>query len=359
MSAIAIWYPVCDLLGTDDPWEGRPRKTRQQTNMSGRLCLFNSSLDNRDQLVEVLLFTPDSPFLLGVVPVLVVFDHLPVTGDILGLLVITSVKVDPSCLSGKAETITGRWSSDGRLGRSGLGHLDLSTDVSDRSHEVGVVGNGVVVLGGNGDRSSGPVWGGVSTTSVLLLWALARDLEQFGGLGNDFLGTNDLDDICGLDTFKVGGILDLANGSVLPGAREVNTIISTSSRSHMAEEHSRGTGLALQVLQGRSASTDFGSMLCLGHGNTDNDGLLQDIDLLLELGLDLVDELRITTKSNLDGSSVSTFSREGDQTSLLERLGRSTGIDNDLSEVATTLTNEGSVLIGQQMPIQSKGDSRI
>jgi hypothetical protein len=100
-------------------------------------------------------------------------------------------------------------------------------------------------------------------------------------------------------------------------------------------------------------------VLGLGHSNTDNDGLLQDIDLLLELGFDLVDELRVTTKSNLVGSSVSTLSREGDQTSLLERLGRSTGIDNDFSEVATTLTNEGSVLIGQQMPIQSKGDSRI
>jgi hypothetical protein len=36
-------------------------------------------------------------------------------------------------------------------------------------------------------------------------------------------------------------------------------------------------------------------VLSLGNNDTNNDGLLQDLDLFLQLGLDLVDELGITT----------------------------------------------------------------
>jgi hypothetical protein len=59
-------------------------------------------------------------------------------------------------------------------------------------------------------------------------------------------------------------------------------------------------------------------MLGLGNDDTDNDSLLQYLDLLLQLGLDLVDELGITTESDLIRSGVSAFPWESDETGLLE-----------------------------------------
>jgi len=59
-------------------------------------------------------------------------------------------------------------------------------------------------------------------------------------------------------------------------------------------------------------------MLSLGNNDTNDDSLLQNLDLLLQLGLDLVDKLGITTKSDLIGSSISTFPGESNETSLLE-----------------------------------------
>jgi hypothetical protein len=143
--------------------------------MSGRLGFFNRSLQDGNQLVEVLIFTPDSPFLLGIITVLVVLHKFKVAGDILGFLVVASIEIDPGCLGRKAQATSSGWASDSRLGWSRLRHLNLTTDVSDRSQEVGVVGNGVVILGGDRDGLGSPV-GGVSTTSILLLWSLARDL---------------------------------------------------------------------------------------------------------------------------------------------------------------------------------------
>jgi len=43
----------------------------------------------------------------------------------------------------------------------------------------------------------------------------------------------------------------------------------------------RSTGLSLQVLQSRTTSTDLGSVLSLRNNNTNDNGLLEDFDLLL------------------------------------------------------------------------------
>jgi len=59
-------------------------------------------------------------------------------------------------------------------------------------------------------------------------------------------------------------------------------------------------------------------MLSLGNDDTNNDSLLQNLDLFLQLGLDLVDKLGITTKSDLIRSSISAFPGESNETSLLE-----------------------------------------
>jgi hypothetical protein len=59
-------------------------------------------------------------------------------------------------------------------------------------------------------------------------------------------------------------------------------------------------------------------MLSLGNDDTNNDSLLQNLDLLLQLGLDLVDKLGITTESDLVGSSISAFPWESNETGLLE-----------------------------------------
>jgi hypothetical protein len=80
----------------------------------------------------------------------------------------------------------------------------------------------------------------------------------------------------------------------------------------------RSSGLSLKILQSRTTSTDLGSMLSLGNNDTNNDGLLQNLDLLFQLGLDLVDKLGITTESDLIGGSISAFPWESDKTSLLE-----------------------------------------
>jgi hypothetical protein len=85
-------------------------------------------------------------------------------------------------------------------------------------------------------------------------------------------------------------------------------------------------------------------VLSLGNDDTDNDGLLEDLDLLLQLGLDLVDKLRVTPESDFIRSGFSTFPWESDKTGLLERLGWATGVDDNVSQVASSLTDEGSVL---------------
>jgi len=59
-------------------------------------------------------------------------------------------------------------------------------------------------------------------------------------------------------------------------------------------------------------------MLSLGNDDTNNDSLFQNLDLLLQLGLDLVDKLGITTETDLVRSSISTFPWESNETSLLE-----------------------------------------
>lgn len=188
--------------------------------MRSGLGLLNSRLQDRDELVEVLLFTPDCPLQLAVVGILVVLNHLPATRDILDLLIRTSVQVDPGRLCRKTDTIRRR-SSDGRLGWSGLRKLDLSTGIPDRSNQIRVIGDGVVVFGRNRYIAGGPV-GRVSATPVLLSRrALTRDLKQLGSLGDVVLGPDDLDDFGSLDTLQI--ILNSSSRSVLTRAREVDT----------------------------------------------------------------------------------------------------------------------------------------
>ena len=93
---------------------------------------------------------------------------------------------------------------------------------------------------------------------------------------------------------------------------------ASQKRPLINDKNSRSSGLSLQILQSRTTSTDLGSVLSLGNNNTNNDGLLQDLDLLLQLGLDLVDKLGITTETDLVRSSISTFPWESNETSLLE-----------------------------------------
>jgi hypothetical protein len=59
-------------------------------------------------------------------------------------------------------------------------------------------------------------------------------------------------------------------------------------------------------------------MLSPGNDNTNNDSLLQNLDLLLQLSLDLVDKLGITTKSDLIRGGISAFPWESNETGLLE-----------------------------------------
>jgi hypothetical protein len=80
----------------------------------------------------------------------------------------------------------------------------------------------------------------------------------------------------------------------------------------------RSTSLSLKILQSGTTSTDLGGMLSLGNDDTNNDSLLQNLDLLLQLGLDLVDKLGITTKSDFIRGSISAFPWESDETGLLE-----------------------------------------
>jgi hypothetical protein len=80
----------------------------------------------------------------------------------------------------------------------------------------------------------------------------------------------------------------------------------------------RSSSLSLKILQSGTTSTDLGGMLSLGNDNTNNDSLLQNFDLLLQLGLDLVDKLGITSESDLIRSSISAFPWESNETSLLE-----------------------------------------
>ena len=80
----------------------------------------------------------------------------------------------------------------------------------------------------------------------------------------------------------------------------------------------RSSSLSLEILQSGTTSTDLGGMLSLGNDDTNDDGLLQNLDLLLQLGLDLVDKLGITTETDLVRSSISTFPWESNETSLLE-----------------------------------------
>jgi len=70
---------------------------------------------------------------------------------------------------------------------------------------------------------------------------------------------------------------------------------ASQKRPLINENDSRSSGLSLQILQSGTTSTDLGCVLSLGNNNTNNDGLLQDLDLLLQLGLDLVDQLGVTT----------------------------------------------------------------
>jgi len=70
---------------------------------------------------------------------------------------------------------------------------------------------------------------------------------------------------------------------------------ASQKRPLINDKNSRSSGLSLQILQSRTTSTDLGSVLSLGNNNTNNDGLLQDLDLLLQLGLDLVDQFGVTT----------------------------------------------------------------
>ena len=78
-------------------------------------------------------------------------------------------------------------------------------------------------------------------------------------------------------------------------------LLSVNSKAH----HIRSTSLALQVLQSGTASTNLAGVLRLRNNNTDNDGVLQDLDLLLELFLQRLDKLAVSTESDLIGGLVS------------------------------------------------------
>lgn len=105
-------------------------------------------------------------------------------------------------------------------------------------------------------------------------------MQELGSFGDNFLGADDLDDIASFGAFKVGSVLNLANRTVLPGSREVDTEDQYNSFTILARD-SRGTGLSLQILQSRTTSTDLGSVLSLRNNNTNDNGLLENLDLLL------------------------------------------------------------------------------
>lgn len=119
------------------------------------------------------------------------------------------------------------------------------------------------------------------------------------------------------------------------------------------------TGLSLQILEGHTTTADLGSVLGGRDDDTDDDSLLKDSDLLLELGLNLLDNLAVTTEADLVSSFVAvlrarisisfdcmilTQNVQSDKASLLVTLGRTTSRSDEITKVLTALTNEVSML---------------
>jgi len=67
------------------------------------------------------------------------------------------------------------------------------------------------------------------------------------------------------------------------------------------------SSLALQILKSGSTATNLAGVLSLGHDDSDDNGLLQDLNLLLELFLESLDKLGFSTQSDLIGGLVSRF----------------------------------------------------
>lgn len=120
------------------------------------------------------------------------------------------------------------------------------------------------------------------------------------------------------------------------------------------------TSLSLQVLEGHTTTADLGSVLSGRDDDTDDDSVLKDSNLLLELRLDLLDDLAITTEANLVSRFVAVFRArisisfncmiltqniQSDKTSLLVTLGRTTSRSDEITKILASLTNEVSVLI--------------
>lgn len=120
------------------------------------------------------------------------------------------------------------------------------------------------------------------------------------------------------------------------------------------------TSLSLQVLEGHTTTADLGSVLSGRDDDTDDDSVFKDSNLLLELSLNLLDDLAITTEANLVSRFVAVFRArisisfncmiltqniQSDKTSLLVTLGRTTSRSDEITKVLASLTNEVSVLI--------------
>lgn len=271
--------------------------------------MLQSLFQSRNTLLEVFFLGSNDPFHLAAHAVCVILPELPLAFDDNVRLGLVGAEVDTCSLGSERRSTVRDRSLDCRLGRSGLRDRHAGADSSDRSNQVRRIGKSVVVPVRYGDRSGRAVWRGVVGLSLWSLderlrlacvgiWTSLTHLKRLRSQSDGFLGTDDLDDVslrCIGDLLR---ILDLSSLAVLSRAREVDTNIRQDLR-YTSCEHSRRARLSLQVLQGRTSSTDLACVLRLRHNNTDDKRVLQDLDLLLELGLQSLDELAVSSESDL------------------------------------------------------------
>lgn len=206
--------------------------------MRRRLGLLESLLKHRDRLVEILVLGPDRPLELPLIPTFVVLPDLPLAFLGRGLV---RVQVNPRRLRREAGPIGTRRLDRGAR-RRGLGESEVTAGIADRAEKVLLLGDGVVVLVGDGDATGGEVGSGSALTRVGASGALGRNLrerqisltlmslvatrsthrKEFRSLRASLLGTHDLDNVLGVRIGDFVLVLDLSDRSVLPRSGEVN-----------------------------------------------------------------------------------------------------------------------------------------
>jgi hypothetical protein len=232
--------------------------------MRRRFGLLESLLQHRDRLVEILLLCPDRPLKLPLITAFVVLPDLPLALLRRGLV---RIQVNPRRL-GRETGPVGTRRLDRGARRLGLGESEVTAGIADRAEKVLLLGDGVVVLVGDGDATGGEVGSGSALTRVGARGALGRNLrerqisltpmslvatrsthrEELSSLRASLFGTHDLDNVLGIRIGDLVLILDLSDRAVLPRSGEVNAATISQGLSALFSTH------AVPVLRWRSWS---------------------------------------------------------------------------------------------------------